>query len=186
MLDPARLSLLKQLGQPASGAELARRTGQPRQRVNYHLRELEKVGLVKLVEERRRGNCMERLVQATASAYLVSPEVLGSLGATPAQVQDRFSSAYLIAVAGETIREVALLREKARDAGKHLPTLSVQTHVAVSSPEKLSALASELSEAIASVVARHHDPDSPGARLFKVNLASYPAITRDLSQEDQS
>jgi biotin operon repressor len=38
--------------EPDSGSGVARRIGMPRQQVNYHLRELEKPGLVKFVEER--------------------------------------------------------------------------------------------------------------------------------------
>ena len=46
LLQHDRLRLVCALSAPASGAELARRLGLPRQRVNYHLRELEKEGLV--------------------------------------------------------------------------------------------------------------------------------------------
>lgn len=183
LLEPTRLKLMGELREPTSAAELARRTGEARQRINYHLKELERVGLVRLVEERRKGNCVERIVQATASAYIVSPGVLGALGGDPASVRDRFSSAYLIAVAAESVREVAILREKAERAGKKVPTLSVQTTVRVSSPEQLSALGAELAEAVAKVAAKYHDERTPEGRVFKVNLASYPAITRDLSED---
>ena len=40
VLHPIRNQLLSELGEPASAAELARRLGLPRQKVNYHLREL--------------------------------------------------------------------------------------------------------------------------------------------------
>jgi DNA-binding transcriptional ArsR family regulator len=180
LLEPTRLKLMGELREPTSAAELARKTGEPRQRINYHLKELERVGLVKLVEERRKGNCVERVVQATASAYIVSPSVLGALGGDSASVRDRFSSAYLIAVAAESVREVATLREKAEQAGMQVPTLSVQTAVRVSSPEQLSALGAELAEAVAKIAAKYHDERAADGRVFKVNLASYPAITRDL------
>lgn len=183
VLDPARLRLMRELGEPTSAAELARKTGQPRQRINYHLKELERVGLVELVEERRKGNCVERLVRATASAYVVSPGVLGPLGIDAASVRDQFSSAYLIAVAAESIREVATLRDKAERAGKKLPTLSVQTTVRVGSAEQLSEMAAELAAAMATIAAKYHDETAPAGRAFKVNLCSYPAITRDLDAE---
>jgi hypothetical protein len=51
--------------------------------VNYHLRELETQGLVELVEERRRGNCVERIVRATAKSYVVSAEALATLASDP-------------------------------------------------------------------------------------------------------
>ena len=39
---------------------LAAAIGLPRQKVNYHLRALERHGLVELVQERRKGNVTER------------------------------------------------------------------------------------------------------------------------------
>src|SRR5688572_22997889 len=114
-LEPTRLRLLTELAMPDgdSASGLARRLSLPRQRVNYHLRELEKAGLVELVREQRKGNCVERIVRAVARSYLISPEVLG--GAAPkdeGEVRDRFSSAYLVSAAARTIRDVAVLRER--------------------------------------------------------------------------
>ena len=77
--------LYQQLAEPDSASGVARRLGLPRQQVNYHLRELEKQGFLEFIEERRKGNCMERLVRATARTYLISPEALGHLGPTPEQ-----------------------------------------------------------------------------------------------------
>lgn len=179
LLEPSRLRLMKELGEPASASELSRRIGEPRQRINYHLRELEKAGLVELVEERKRGNCMERVVRATARAYLVSPEVLGSLGAEPGKIQDRLSSAYLVAVCAESIREVGELRGRAERAGKKLPTITLQTEVRFESQDAMNGFASELTEAFTRLAAKYHagDGDESG-RLFKFMVGGYPAITR--------
>jgi DNA-binding transcriptional ArsR family regulator len=65
-LDPIRSRLLAELAVPGSATMLAGRIGLPRQKVNYHLRTLEQHGLVHLVEERRKGNVTERMLQATA------------------------------------------------------------------------------------------------------------------------
>ena len=66
VLNPIRLRLLNELVEPDSAAGLARRLKLPRQAVTYHVRQLEADGLVSLIEERRRRNCVERVVQATA------------------------------------------------------------------------------------------------------------------------
>ena len=71
-LDPVRARLLAELAEPASATMLAARVGLPRQKVNYHLRALERHGLVELVEERRKGNCTERVLRATAASYVIS------------------------------------------------------------------------------------------------------------------
>lgn len=179
LLEPTRLKLLGALAEPDSASGLARRLGLPRQRVNYHLRELEKVGLVRLVEERKKGNCTERVVAAVARSYLISPEVLGPLGADPDRVEDRFSSAYLVALAARAIRELAVLRERADRAGRKVATLSLHTEVRFASAEDRNAFAEDLANAVAELVREYHTPggDESG-RLYRFLLGGYPAITK--------
>ena len=50
-LDPIRARLLAELAEPGSASTLATRVGLTRQKANYHLRALERHGLVELVEE---------------------------------------------------------------------------------------------------------------------------------------
>ena len=61
LLQPLRVRMLEFLAEPESAAGLARKLEMPRQQVNYHLREMEKAGLVEQVAERRTGGLMERL-----------------------------------------------------------------------------------------------------------------------------
>ena len=82
-LDPVRARLLAELAEPASATMLAAPVGLPRQKVNYHLRALERHGLVELVEERRKGNCTERVMRATAASYVISPAALAAVAARP-------------------------------------------------------------------------------------------------------
>ena len=93
------------------------------------VKELEKRGLLKHVGERRKRNCVERLVQATARHYTIAPEALGRLGLDPRRVRDRFSSAYLAAMLTRAAREVASLQERAERAGQRLATLTLETEV---------------------------------------------------------
>ena len=88
LLNPVRLRLLQELAEPDSAAGVARRLELPRQAVTYHVRQLEADGLVTLVEERRKRNCVERVVQATARSYVISPTALGALGVDPDRVRD--------------------------------------------------------------------------------------------------
>lgn len=176
ILDPLRRRLVSSLVEaPDSATGLARRLGESRQRLNYHLRELEKSGFLELVEERRKGNCVERILRATARHYLIDPRVLGELSADAERVQDRFSSAYLIALAARAIRELAPLRERARKAGKRLATFSLDTEVRLARPADLEVFTAELAGAVARVVARHHDEEAPQGRGFRVVLGAYPA-----------
>ena len=82
-LDPVRTRLLAELVQPGSASTLAAKVGLARQKVNYHLRALERHGLVELVEERRKGNMTERVMRATAASYVISPAALASVAPDP-------------------------------------------------------------------------------------------------------
>ncbi|MBC8090563.1 MAG: helix-turn-helix transcriptional regulator, partial [Pseudonocardia sp.] len=91
-LDPIRSRLLAALVEPGSATTLAAVVGLTRQKVNYHLRTLEQYGLVELVEERRRGNMTERVLQATAASYVISPSTLGAVAPDPRRAPDRLSA----------------------------------------------------------------------------------------------
>ena len=91
-LDPIRSRLLAELAEPGSASTLAPRVGLTRQKVNYHLRALERHGLVELVEERRKGNCTERVLQATAASYVISPSALSSVAPDPSREPDQRSA----------------------------------------------------------------------------------------------
>src|SRR3954452_17728095 len=108
-LDPARARLLAELKEAASATALASRLRPRPQRVNYHLRALERHGLVALVEERRKGNATERVLQATAAAYVISPEALAPVQPDPERSPDRLSARWLLALAAGLLRDVGVL-----------------------------------------------------------------------------
>ncbi len=186
LLQPGRLDLLRSLEQPASAASLARKLGVPRQKVNYHLRELEREGFLEFVEERRKGNCMERLVRATAQTFLIAPQATGQLGETRAEIRDRFSVSYLIAAAARIIRELATTAARARRAGKRLATLTLETEIRFASAESRAAFARELTETVAALTAKYHDEDASDGRTFRLIAASYPAITKPVEPSGES
>lgn len=175
VLQPIRLRILDRLREPASATAVARELELPRQKVNYHVRELEKSGLVRHVESRKRGNCVERLVQASARRYVVAPRILDALEADPEELRDQYSAAYLLAAAARTIREVAGMREAAREVGKKLPTLTLETEIRIASPAAQQAFAEELADAMARLVAKYHDEEAEGGRSFRIVTTGHPA-----------
>ena len=154
-LRGTRRTLLAALAEPDSAAGLARRLGLPRQRLNYHLKALEASGLLECVEERRKGNCTERVLRATARTFVISPDALGSFGPTPEVAQDRFSAAYVVAVAARTITEVSALDARARAEERRISTLTLDTEIRFASPESRAAFAQELTDRIAALVAKY-------------------------------
>ena len=173
-LEPVRSRLLSELVVPASAATLASRVGLARQKVNYHLHALEAHRLVRLAEERKWGGLTERLLVATAAAYVVSPSALGPVAADPNREVDRLSASYLIALGARVVREVGDLVRRAREAGKRLATLAVDTEVRFRSATDRAAFSHELTEAIAKLVAKYHDECAPGGRRHRLVIVAHP------------
>lgn len=173
-LEPVRSRLLAELAEPASAAALATRVGLPRQKVNYHLRALEAHGLVRLADERKWGGLTERRLVATAAGYVVSPAALGPAAADPARDRDRLSAGYLIALAARAVREVADLVRRARQAGKRLATLALDTEVRFRSAADRAAFTDELTAAVARLVAKYHDESAPGGRPHRLVVLAHP------------
>jgi DNA-binding transcriptional ArsR family regulator len=178
-LDPVRARLLAELVEPGSATTLAAKIGLPRQKVNYHLRMLEQHGLVELVELRRRGNMTERVMQATAASYVISPGALGAAAPDPARAPDRLSARWLIAVAARTLREVGELLNGATKAGKRLATFTIDGEVRFASAAARAAFAEELAGAVTALVGRYHDENAPGGRPHRVVVAVHPHIRRE-------
>ena len=178
-MDPMRARLLAELAEPGSATMLAGRVGLARQKVNYHLRELERHGLIELVEERRKGNVTERVLRATALSYVISPAVLAAVQPDPARSPDRLSARWLLALGAKLVRDVGALIEGATKARKPLATFGLDAEVRFASAADRAAFAEELTTTIAALVSRYHDEHTPGGRDHRVVLAIHPSLKTD-------
>ena len=182
LLHPTRLAILEALEAPGSASSIAQHLKASRQRLNYHLRELEAAGLVQLAEERRRGSVCERIYRRRGDSYAISATALGTLGTSTDKVADRSSSAYQIAVASQAIAEIASLLRGAEAVGKRLPTLTLDGEIAFASPDARQQFAAELTEAVAELVRKHHT-DTAGSRSYKLYVGAYPKPNPDSTDD---
>src|SRR6202142_1619142 len=113
LLHPLRLRILDALREPDSAAGLARRLRLPRQKVNYHVRELARNHFLERAGQRRRRNMIERRYRTTAQGYILSPELLGRLGSSLPQAEDAFSASYLLGVLALAQSELGRARREA-------------------------------------------------------------------------
>jgi DNA-binding transcriptional ArsR family regulator len=174
LLHPERRRLVEALASgPDSASGLARRLGESRQRLNYHLRLLEEAGQVELAEERWKGSQPERVMRLVARQYVLDPATIGSVTADPDQVGDRFSATYLVALASRALHELAEMLDRAKGKRARLATASVNTNVRVTSPAAFNEFQSDLARAVAHVVAKHHQEQGEG-RWFRVIAGAYP------------
>lgn len=174
-LDPVRARLLAALVEPGSATQLAAKVGLPRQKVNYHLRTLEEHGLVELVEERRKGNVTERVLQAVAASYLISPIALAGLAPDPERAPDQLSARWLLALAARLVREVGQLVTGARAARKPLATFAIDSELRFGSAAERALFADELSAAVAHLVGKYHDSAARGGRRHRLVIALHPS-----------
>jgi DNA-binding transcriptional ArsR family regulator len=176
-LDPVRSRLLAELAVPGSATMLAAKVGLARQKVNYHLKALERHGLVELVEERRKGNVTERVMRATAASYVISPIALAAVQPDPSRSPDRLSARWLLAVAARLVRDVGALITGATKAGKPVATFAIDGEVRFASAADRAAFAEELANAVTALVGKYHDETAAGGRDHRVIVAVHPSIT---------
>src|SRR3954451_4326078 len=175
-LQPIRLRLLHLLERPQSAPQLAKAIGMPRQRVLYHLRTLEAQRLVEAQEHGHVGHRVDRSYVRTATSYAIAPKTLGGIAVDPRTVADAFSSAYLSAVAGRALNDLAALGRAAAARGKRVPTLTLESEVRFATPGDQPRLAHELTTALMTLAAKYHAPDAPQGRPFRVFACGYPAV----------
>lgn len=184
LVDPGRQALLEALLQrPDSAVGLARRLGDTRQRLNYHLRALEAAGLVELEEERQRRGVKERVMRVVARRFVLDSAALGSLGVDMLADGDRFSATWLVALASRSIRELAALMARARKTGKRLATAGWSSEVRLADAGAFEAFVQDLTKAVGEVVAKHHS-EAPGGRRFRVTAGLYPQPAPEIEPEE--
>jgi DNA-binding transcriptional ArsR family regulator len=171
-LSPTRRRILEQLREPSSATGLASTLAMSRQLVNYHLRALERAGLVELVEERQRRGCVERVLRARAQAFVVDPAVMGE-GGTVTAAQDRYAAEHLVNAATSIVREVTRMGSKAEREGTRLLTFTLETDIRFAEPRDVERFTTTLAELIAQAASKYHVPT--GGRAYRVIVGGHPS-----------
>ena len=165
---------------PMSATEMASRLGLPRQRVNYHVRQLERAHFLDRAEQRVRRNMIEQRYVATARSYVIAPELLGALAPHESAVQDAASAAALFAIASRAQDDLTRVVSDAGSQSKRVSTLSLTADIRFSSAEQRAEFTRAVEAAIADIVARHTAPfiaddGSPGeGRPYRLFLGCHP------------
>ena len=170
---PARVELLERLREPASAAEVARQLGQPRQRVNYHLKALDDAGLVEKVGTRRQGNFVESLYRATAGAFVVAPEVAWSDPRRMEALRRDHSLNALVEIGARLQHDAAALLDHAAFDDQKIASAAVAAEARFASAEDRAAFLREYLETTRALI------DKYGSRRgapYRVVLAVHPRV----------
>ncbi|MCZ6617256.1 MAG: helix-turn-helix domain-containing protein [Gammaproteobacteria bacterium] len=171
LASPLRRELLTALQEPDSATRLARRFDMSRQRIGYHMRELEKAGYIKIVEERRQRGLIERLYRVRPLAYVFAPDGF----VASAEAQDRFSWATLINLIAQSLWDLVNLRRRADEGGKRLATLALEAEINFASPSARRGFSEELIQAVERLVVKYDEPGANGSRRHRLLLGAYPS-----------
>ena len=126
LTHPVRIAALAALRSPDSAAGVARTIGQSRQLVNYHLKELERAGLIVPSGERRKGNFVEQLYRAVASTFVVSPRLAWGGEDRDRALRDQVSLEQLVALGERLQRDAGELLDRAAFDGEQVASATVE------------------------------------------------------------
>jgi len=177
LLLPVRLAILDLAREPASASEIAARLGQPRQRINYHVRLLARAGFLRKAGRRRRRNMIEQRYVASAGAILLAPELLGPVAPDWTRIGDPGSAAYLIALASQMEQDLvrAGARGKPAEGGKET-ALTFKSQFSFADPPQRDAFVRALRQAVVEVIARFTSParEAGPSGIYRLILGCYP------------
>ena len=173
LAHPLRADVLAALGEPDSAAGVARHIGRPRQQVNYHLKELARVGLVKSAGERRKGNFIEQLYQAVARRFVVSSRFTWNQERLEATLRDQVALAQL-AELGERLQcDAANLIDAAMIKGTEIPSVSAVAEVRFENEAARGRFLEEYMDALQKLLNKH---GATKGDAFRVVFAAYPEL----------
>jgi biotin operon repressor len=180
LAHPLRASILARARSPISASDLARSLGQPRQRLNYHVRQLAQAGFLVPVAQQKKRNMLEQQYVASAQAYVLAPAVLSEVAPEPAEAPDSASAAHLVALCSRAQTEIADVMAAAGAAGVRVRTVSLEAELRFESGEQRAEFNRALVAAVSDVVAAHSSPPAAAGggpvagRPFKLVLGCYP------------
>ncbi|MET3291333.1 UNVERIFIED_CONTAM: DNA-binding transcriptional ArsR family regulator [Brevibacillus sp. OAP136] len=175
LLNPLRAEILGRLTEPASAAEVARMINDTPQRINYHLKALEKVGLARRVGTRQVRNLVEVLYQAIARTFVLS-ESLNWNPETVQKMKDQGSLSHLITMTERMKRDALVLMERS-DENAEIPSATLETSIRLQNQEQRQAFVEEYVSLVKGLVEKYQARSgSKEEEAFNVVLAVYPQL----------
>lgn len=173
LAQPIRMRILDALRTPDTAAGLARSFDRSRQSIGYHLRELRRVGLVRRAGERRKGNFIEQLYEATARRFVVSSRFASNPERLASVFRDQVALAQLSDLGERVQRDAAGLIDRAAFEGAEIPSATVEAEVSFPDEGTRAAFMEEYVEALRALLTKY---GRGGGAPFRVALAVYPEL----------
>lgn len=177
LFKPMRVEILKQMGEPRTCSELAAYFGESPQKIYYHVKAMEKAGLVLKTGERRVRGTVEGFYQAKARSYWLAPSLVSQVGGQRL-VREQLSLGMLLSLAEEIQEDIGHL---AHETAREVPSLglSAYIHLPVEARAMFLQEVQEIFQGLArkyglvSGDAPEQEQGDPG-NTFRLVLACYP------------
>lgn len=173
LLKPLRVEILRRMIEPRTCPELGQELGETPQKIYYHVKVLEKAGLVEKVAERRVRGINEGLYQASARSYWMSPKLVGQVGGGKT-ARDQLSLGYILGIAEQLQADIGQL---SRRVGEDTPSLGLSAEIFLEDGNRRAAFLDEVREAVQGIAEKYgqvtgieRDPES-----YRLMIACYPA-----------
>jgi hypothetical protein len=173
------------MAEPHSCPELADLLHQSTPKVYYHVKAMEKAGLVERVGERKVKAILEGVYQARARSYWLSPQLVSRLGGKR-RAQDELSLSYLLNLAEELQSDIGHL---AQAANEQVPSLGSSAEIYLPDGQRRAAFLAEVQQTFQNLARKYGLPEGEAATStagqgFRLMLACYPqpASPKGISQ----
>jgi hypothetical protein len=148
----------------------------------HYLRDLADAGLITLIGRQRRRNFEACIYQASADAYIPSPELFGDLAhCEPGDPRD---PATLVAFCALTLRTIAeLAPAKGAQDTLTFPALTLHAGLCFSSAESLADFSEELRQELVRLVAKYHASEGGPRYCVALTAHAVPHATAESAHE---
>ncbi len=173
LLKPLRVELLRRMIEPRTCQELGDALGETPQKIYYHVKVLEKAGLVQKVAERRVRGINEGRYQASARSYWMSPRLVGQVGGGQT-ARDQLSLGYILGIAEQLQADIGQL---ARRVGEDTPSLGLSAEIYLEDGNRRAAFLDEVREAVQGIAEKYGQVTGIEAdpEAYRLMIACYPA-----------
>lgn len=176
LLKPVRIEILRQMDEPSTCPELADYFDESPQKIYYHVKALEKAGLVEKVDEKRVRGTVEGYYQARARSYWLAPHLVGKVGDMPTSPDEK-SLQVLLRLAEDVHDDIGKLANQVQ-VGQDVPSLSLSAHIHLPTSDRRAEFLEEVAILFQSLARKYGTP-SMDATLendegYRLVLACYP------------
>ncbi len=179
LLHPLRLRILARAIEPVSAVELAKELGSSPQKLNYHLKALEKAGLLVKVREEKKRNLTKAYYQARAKRLWFSPRLVAEHGDEARATRDRLSLHNLLGLAHGLEQDVIRVLNREEREPRGAASLGVKAELRFRDGEARRAFMEEYMAVLDGLVRKYGPSPASGGSAgerFTAVVAVYPSV----------